>query len=112
MLDAITPTLTGMVGSYILVFLVPIVGAVGIGLVVLGFMKGKAGLIVGGLAFPLAVLGFALYLRQSALSDEFAVPTLEPSMNALGSFVPYSFAIAITLFLVTVVPAIARTARR
>ena len=112
MLDALTPTLTGMIGSYVLVFLLPIVVVVGVGLLVLGLMKSKPAWVIGGLAFPLAVLGASVFLRAAATSHHLAPPTLEPSMNSLNSFLPYSIGIACLIFLFTALPAIVRTARR
>jgi hypothetical protein len=112
MLEIFTATLGGLAATYVLVFLFPIVCAVGIGLLIIGFMRGKPSAIFVGIAFPSAVLVLSLVARSSALANASAPPTLEKSMGDIAAFLPLSLAIAGLTFLVGVLPSIMRAARR
>jgi hypothetical protein len=112
MLAVFTSSLGAMVATYVLVFLFPTVCAVGFGLVIIGFMRVKPSAILVGIAFPGAVLVFALVTRANALASASAPPTLGKSMDAITAFLPLSLAIAGLIFLVRMLPSIVRAARR
>jgi hypothetical protein len=112
MLAVFTSSLSAMAATYVLVFLFPTACAVSIGLVIIGFMKGKPSAIFVGIAFPTAVLVVALVTRANALASASAPPTLGKAMDGITAFLPLSLAIAGLIFLVRVLPGIVRAARR
>ena len=112
MLDSFLPVMSAMAGTYVLVWLLPMACVLGIGLVIVGLMRSKSVWMLGGVAFPIAVLILGASLQGSGLANESAPVTLGASVAAVASMLPFSLGVAALIFLMTVLPAIVRVARR
>jgi hypothetical protein len=112
MLDPFIAVMTAMVGTYLLVWLLPMAGVVGVGLVILGLMRSKPTWTIGGVAIPIAVLILGATLQGSGLANDSAPVTLRASVATAASMLPLSLGMAGLLFLMAVLPAIVRVARR
>lgn len=112
LLDPFIAIMIAMVGTYLLVWLLPMACVLGVGLVIVGLMRSKPAWILGGVAFPIAVLILGGSLQGSGLANESAPATLGASVAAVASMLPFSLGVAVLIFLMTVLPAIVRVARR
>ena len=112
MIDTFQPILSGLAGTYVLVWLLPTACVLGIGLVIVGLSQGRASLVVGGIAFPLAALLLGMSLQASGLSDENAPANLGDSVASVASYLPFALGVAALIFLFAVLPAIVKVARR
>jgi hypothetical protein len=107
MLDPITPIFGGMAGSIVLLLL-PIAIALGVGLLIVGVIRGRLGLGIGGIAFPVAVAVVGFAMRSSALSNPQAPPNIAVSMEPVLSLMPYAVLAAVGVFLFAVLPGLFR----
>jgi hypothetical protein len=112
MLDSFLPILSGIAGTYVLVWLLPTACALGIGLVIVGFMQSKPVLVLGGIAFPIAALILGASLQGFGLASESAPANLGASVVTVAGMLPFSLGVAALIFLMAVLPAIVRVARR
>lgn len=112
MLDSFLLVMSAMAGSYVLVWLLPMAGVLGVGLVIVGLMRSKPAWMFGGVAFPIAVLILGATLQSSGLANDSAPATLRASVATAASMLPLSLGMAGLLFLLAVLPAILRVARR
>ncbi len=112
MIDLLQPILSALVGTYVLVWLLPAACVLGIGLISVGLAQGRASLIVGGIAFPLAALILGLSLQTSGLANENAPANLGDSVETVASFLPFGLGVAAFILLTAVLPAIVRVVRR
>lgn len=112
MIDSFQPILSGLAGTYVLVWLLPTACVLGIGLVVVGLAQGRALLMVGGVAFPLAALILGLSLQTYGLSNENAPANLGDSVASVASYLPFALVVAAFIFLTAVLPAIVKVVRR
>lgn len=95
----------GAMGGTLLLALLPMVIAVGIGLVWVGLLRGRYGIALMGIVFPIAVAVAGFTMRQSSLNSVDAASTLPLGMETLEVLLPYGFWAGVGVFLIAVLPA-------
>ncbi|MEO7147808.1 MAG: hypothetical protein ABIW81_03000 [Terrimesophilobacter sp.] len=97
-----------MAGTLIL-FLLPTVVGLGIGLIWIGLLKKRFGLVLGGVAFPVAVGIVGLTLRTMPIHSADTASALSTGMAPLDALSPYGFWLGLAVFLIAVLPACVKT---
>ncbi len=111
MLDSLTLSLQGSAGMMLLVFILPLVIALGLGLLIVGLMRRRYGVAASGVLMPLAVFGVGIFMRNAALGAADAPEGLEASLDVMATFLPISLMIAGAFALIGVLPVIIKAAR-
>ena len=106
------PMISGMAGMYILIFLLPIVGAVSIGLVYVGLLRRRFGALFVGIAFPLVVFAVGSILRDNAINAPGMPANYEASLEPMTSMLPIGLLIAAAIFVVGILPGMVRATLR
>ncbi|WP_104163589.1 hypothetical protein [Cryobacterium sp. N22] len=108
MADSFAPMLSGMAGMFILIFMLPIIGALSIGLIYVGLLRRRFGLLFIGIAFPLGAFALGSILRDSAINAPGMPASYEASFAPLTSMLPIGLLIAAAIFLVGILPTMVR----
>ncbi|WP_166871015.1 hypothetical protein [Salinibacterium sp. ZJ450] len=111
MIEMLTQSFAAAAGTMILVFLVPIICAVSIGLIYIGLIRKKPGAVFIGVAFPTAAIALGLGMRVSGLSDPQVASTAAGGIDAMFTMFPTALMIAGLCFLVGVLPGMVKATR-
>lgn len=95
----------GAMGGTLLLFLLPMVCAIGIGLLWIGLVRKRYVVALSGIAFPAVVGLVAIGMRESALNSADAAVTLPLGMAPLEMLLPYGLWLGLGVFLIAVLPA-------
>lgn len=102
------PMISGSVGMMILIFMLPIVGALSIGLIYVGLLRRRWGLICIGVAFPLVTFVVGSVFRDTAINAPGMPENYEATLEPLVSMLPVALLIAAAIFVVGVLPTMVR----
>lgn len=95
----------GAIAGTLFMFLLPMVCAIGIGLLWVGLVRKRYGVALMGIVFPVAVAIVGTALREAALNSPAAASTLPLGMAPLEMLVPYGVWLGIGVFMIAVLPA-------
>lgn len=95
----------GAMAGSLLLFLLPMAVAAGIGLVWIGLVRKRYGLALMGIIFPAAVAVAGIAMRETALNSADAASTLPLGLAPYEIFLPYGVWFGIGVFFLAVLPA-------
>lgn len=92
-------------GGTVLMLLLPMVCAIGIGLVWVGLVRKRYGVALMGAAFPVVVAVVGTAMREAAFNSPSAALTLPLGMAPLETMMPIGLWFGIGVFVLAVLPA-------
>ncbi|HMM83320.1 MAG TPA: hypothetical protein PJ998_09095 [Terrimesophilobacter sp.] len=95
----------GAMAGTVLMFLLPMVCAIGIGLLWVGLVRKRYGVALMGVAFPAVVAVVGTMLREAAFNSPDAASTLPLGMAPLEAMMPIGLWFGIGVFVIAVLPA-------